>query len=338
MLSTNPFVREYLGFTQGATEVVEDWMAEPGQDQGRPPRYAERVTQPGLDWIRKHADEGFFAYLHYIEPHEPYQPPDPFVKRLSRGKPQPQFGRQKTLRQLGQRTPQKRIINWVSDLYDANLAYVDSHVGALVDSLRTNDLLDETIIVLISDHGEAFWEHGRRGHGHAPYQELIQVPFFIYLPTAPELAGTRISEPVELVDLMPTLLDLMGQPVASMDIVGRSLVDVMLEGKGDPERMIHARSNRTSDPVYSLQQGTWKWMIRPETGEQELYDLSTDPRERIDLVASGEADEAILDGFRERFRVWIAGGETERLQASPVDNQMMDEAMIESLRSLGYID
>ena len=338
VLSTNPFVREYLGYTQGATEVIEDWMPEPGHEQGVPPRYAERVTGPGLEWIGRHAEDGFFAYLHYIEPHEPYQPPDPFVDRLSSGRPQPHLGRQKVLRQLGQRTPPQRVIRTVSDLYDANLAYVDSHVGALVDSLEANQLLEKTIIVLISDHGEAFWEHGGRGHGHAPYQELIQVPFFIYLPTVPDLAGTRIEEPVELVDLMPTLLDMMGLPVESMDLVGRSLVDVMLTGAGDPDRVIHARTNRTSNPVYSMQRGRWKWFIRPNTGVQELYDLTSDPGEKIDLVSRNEADEQILAMFRERFRIWIAGGESEQAQASPVDNQMMDEAMIESLRSLGYID
>lgn len=341
MLSTNPFVRAQLGYAQGATTVIEDWEPEPGQDQGKSPKYAERVTGPGMAWIRENHRDGFFAYLHYMEPHEPYMPPEPFLTRFGGENPRHRnLGLAKSLRVLGQQPspPESRTVDIVSDLYDANLAYVDSHVGALVDSLRTEGLLEKTIIALISDHGEAFWEHDKRGHGHTPYEELIRVPMFIYLPTLPGLAGRRISEPVELVDLMPTLLDLMGIPVQSMDLVGRSLVDVMLEGEGDPERLIHSRSNRTAQPVYAVRRGQWKWMFDIGSGRQELYDLGVDPGEQVDLVAAGGADEGLLEEFRSHFRVWLEGGELPGQLASPVDNQMMDEAMIESLRSLGYID
>lgn len=338
LLSTNPFVRAQLGYAQGATEVIEDWKPEPGQDRGKTPEYAKRVTGPALEWMRAHADDGFFAYLHYLEPHEPYQPPEPYLSRLAREPRRYGMGFAPTLRKLGKRVPQPAVIEVVSDLYDGNLAYVDAHVGTLVDSLRTEGLLEKTIIVLISDHGEAFWEHGRRGHGHAPYEELVHVPFLVYLPTVPELAGTRVAEPVELVDLMPTLLELMGVPAESLDLVGRSLVDAMLAGRGDPDRAIHSRSNRTTKPVYSIRLGSWKWLFHVESGDQELYDLRADPGEQVDLVAADSADSLVLNRMRERFHAWIAGGEQPDSLASPVDNQMMDEATIEALRSLGYID
>jgi arylsulfatase A-like enzyme len=303
MLSINPFVREYLGFTQGATKVIEDWRPTADEGRGVPPRYAERVTGPGLSWMRQHAEDGFFAYLHYIEPHEPYLPPEPFLSRLARTPPNARYGRAKVLRQLGQRTPPPKVIDAVKDLYDGNLAWVDSQVGALVDSLHTEGILDRTVLVLISDHGEAFWEHGHRGHGHEPYEELVRIPFLIHVPT-----------------------------------VGRSLVDVMLEGKGDPERLIHVRSNRTERPVYALRKGHWKWMFHVDAERQELYDLASDPGEQEDLVAAGTADPELLQEFGGLLRTWLSSGRSEQLNATPVDNQMLDESMIESLRSLGYIE
>ena len=97
--------------------------------------------------MRQHAGEGFFAYLHYIEPHEPYLPPEPFLTRLARTPPKPRYGRAKMLRRLGQRTPPTKVIDTVRDLYDGNLAWVDSQVGALVDSLRTEGILEKAGIL-----------------------------------------------------------------------------------------------------------------------------------------------------------------------------------------------
>jgi len=338
VLSTNAFVRERLGLTQGATDVIEDWRPPARERRGEPPLYATRVTEPALAWIDAHADEGFVAYLHYLEPHEPYLPPEPFLSRFAGDSPRTQLGQTKRLRQLARRTPQPLMVDAVRDLYDGNLAYVDSHVGALMDSLRTRGVLDDTIVVLVSDHGEAFWEHGRRGHGHAPYEELIRVPLIVHLPTVPELAGTRIAEPVEFVDLMPTLMDLMGVPLETHELAGRSWVDVMIAGLGDPERTIHARSNRTKNPVYALRRGGWKWLMHSVDGREELYDLATDPGETLDLVAAGTADPDLLEGFHGAFRDWISGEGLPADATTPVDNRAMDPEVIESLRSLGYID
>lgn len=338
VLSTNAFVREQLGLTQGATEVIEDWRPPAQERRGESPLYATRATQPALEWIEAHADDGFVAYLHYLEPHEPYLPPEPFLSRFAGENPRTQLGETKRLRRIAQRTPQPVMVDAIRDLYDGNLAYVDSHVGALMDSLRTRGILDDTIVVIVSDHGEAFWEHGQRGHGHTPYEELIRVPLIVHLPTVPELAGTRIAEPVELVDLMPTLMDLMGVPLETHELVGRSLVDAMLAGRADPERTIHARSNRTKDPVYALRRGNWKWLIHSADGQQELYDLSIDPGETTDLVAAGSADAQLLESFHAAFRDWLSGDGSAADDTTPVDNRAMDPEVIESLRSLGYID
>lgn len=338
VLSTNPFVREYLGLTQGATKVIEDWRINSRSNPGEPPRIAERVTTPALTWMLEHAEDGFFAYLHYLEPHQPYHPPEPWLSRMARTAAQPHLGQTETLAKLGKNKPHPRIRDAVIDLYDGNIAYVDSHVGILVDSLRAEHLLERTIIVLISDHGEAFWEHGGLGHGGEPYEELIRVPFIIHVPGVPELQGRRIAEPVELVDLMPTLLEMMGIPIDELDLVGKSLVDIMLAGRGDPERLVHARSNRTDRPAYALREGRWKWILHLEDERQELYDLIEDPGEQFDLVAAGSADSSQLEYFGARLGEWLEHGRIDTERAAPVDNLMLDEAMIESLRTLGYIE
>jgi arylsulfatase A-like enzyme len=116
------------------------------------------------------------------------------------------------------------------------------------------------------------------------------------------------------------------------------LVDIMLAGEGDPERLVHARSNRTNRPAYALREGRWKWILHLEDERQELYDLVEDPGEKFDLVAAGSADASRLEYFSAKLGEWLEYGRVDAERAAPVDNRMLDEAMIESLRSLGYIE
>lgn len=334
MISTNPFVTEHLGYLQGATLAVEDWRPTFEEKRAEPPRYAERVTGPFLDWVDSAATDPYFAYLHYIEPHAPYLPPGVFRENLARGESQPVRGTMKFLRQLGQRRPPDRVCENIVDLYDANLAYVDSHVGALVDSLRARDRWDRTILALLSDHGEAFWEHGTKGHGGVPYEELVHVPLLLRIPGS---AARRVPDPVELVDLFPTLLELAGIPDEYPGRVGRSLLPLALgEGSGRDDRVIHMRSNRTKKPVYALREGRYKWFLFVSEQRHELYDLGADPGEQNDLVAAGRAPRAVMERFEMLFTQWLRSAEAQT--GGSIDESALDEEMIESLRSLGYVE
>lgn len=334
MLSTNPFVTEHLGYLQGATHAVEDWRPTFEEKRAQPPLYAERVTGPFLDWVDTAASDPYFAYLHYIEPHAPYLPPDAFRRKLARGESRPVRGTMNFLRQLGQRRPPDRVCDNIVDLYDGNLAYVDSHVGALVDSLRARDRWDRTVLVLLSDHGEGFWQHGTKGHGGVPYEEVVHVPLLLRIPG---VEARRVSDPVELVDLLPTLLELAGIPDEDPERVGRSLLPLALgQTQATENRVIHMRSNRTKAPVYALREGRYKWLLFVNERRHELYDLQTDPGEKEDLVAAGRAPRRIMDRFEAVFAEWLRSGEAQR--SGSIDESALNEEMIESLRSLGYVE
>jgi arylsulfatase A-like enzyme len=315
--------------------MFEDWDVLPGGRAENPP-YATRVPPLALPWIHEKRDEGYFAYLHYLEPHAPYMPPEPYLSRLARREPDVTLGSMVSLRNMDGPQPIE-IRERVIDLYDGNLAYIDNEVGALVDTLRAWGEWDRTIFVLMSDHGEAFWQHGAKGHGGVPHEELVKVPLLLRIPGFPELAGTRIHNPVELVDLMPTLVELCGAPSEGLSMVGRSWVPALVgESKDEEPRLIHMRSNRTRRPTFALRYGPWKWIYKLQKDRQHLFDLRSDPGEQRDLLAADADPPDLPVDFPALFREWMDASAGD--VSGPVSEDQIDERMLESLRSLGYID
>jgi len=342
IISTNPFVSARMGFGQGVTTMIEDWKPGPQARAGQPPRYADRVTRPGLNWIRERDEEPWFAFLHYLEPHAPYMPPQPFRSQLQRHEAPLQTGDLPFLRNMRDGVPPIEMRETIIDLYDGNLAYVDAEVGALVDSLKADGQWEDTIMVLLSDHGEGFWQHRTKGHGGAPYEEVVRIPLLLRIPGVPELEGQRIATPVELVDLMPTLLDLAGIDRHQFEMAGRSWVPLLTGTERDEEfpvgRAIHLRSNRTRRPVFALRRGPWKWMLNVFKGRQELYNLSLDPGEQDNLLRDDDTLPAEIADFPDLLARWLEDGVTQNTGSTSVDNTTLDAEMIESLRSLGYIE
>ena len=219
------------------------------------------------------------------------------------------------------------------DLYDAGIRAADDMVGALVGILRETGRDQRTLILLVSDHGEEFLEHGGFLHEDL-HAEVLRVPFILYLPPAfadlaEQVRARRISETVNLIDVTPTLLDLLGLTVPA-HVQGTSLRG-LIEGRGEPrERFV--LSQLPVKQASSLQVGPWKYITRG--GSAELFDLSVDPGETLDL--SVDANETVramqvqLDRLLEQSRALSAltGGGAE-VEAS--------EEMLEDLRRLGYL-
>ncbi|MCJ7750206.1 MAG: sulfatase, partial [Armatimonadetes bacterium] len=183
--SANPFLSLEFGFGRGFDEfqeVCRDVNVLPNT-QGHVP--AELLGRAAVQWLEEHAEERFFAYLHFLEPHVPYTPPEPFASRYS-----------------GRMPP---ILKMMA-AYDGNLAYVDSVVGEVLSALERLDLVEKSVIVLMSDHGEAFGEHGRLLHSDTIYEETAHIPLAIRLREACGVAPGRRSGIISTIDLMPTLL------------------------------------------------------------------------------------------------------------------------------------
>jgi arylsulfatase A-like enzyme len=335
-VSCNAFVSRKLGYGQGFTSFYEEWKKTGGRENKRP--WGGRIARRALPWMTEHRNEGFFAYLHYIEPHAPYLPPEPHLSRLARRPPRLELANPAFWQEKGWR-PTPELKEGLIDLYDGLLSYVDAEVGKIADALRADGSWERTIFALVSDHGEGFWQHGLTGHGGLPHEELVWVPFLLRIPGIPQLAGKRIAAPVELADLMPTLLELAGVRTDDLDFAGRSLVRLLLAEapprEEDMSRLVHMRSHSANVKAYAMRRGRFKWFYFIDGGRVELYDLEEDPGEAHDLLAEGEIPPEAVE-FPERLREWLAQDDEEG--GRWVKQRHLDLEAREALQALGYIE
>jgi len=268
---------------------------------------AEDVNRRLLPWIRDHSDERFFLFVHYWDPHTPYiQPPeyrevfhhekgglsDLEVKEASAGyKYVPGWGRVGEINEGDER----RSI----DLYDGEIAYMDRAIGEVLDALEETGILDETLILVTSDHGEQLGQHGAWGH-NALHDAVTHIPLIMRYPKKlPK--GKKLRGFGQHIDILPTILDLTGAPGLS-DIDGQSLTPLL---KGRPVRdrifMEHVglqRAVRTEEwklLEYVSGEGVPERFMTPG-GPVQLYNLRDDPMETINLAEKEEKQLRALQG------------------------------------------
>lgn len=249
-------------------------------------RSADEINAAFLAWRDRIGDRPFFAFLNYIDGHSPYHAPGRFGKRFS-----PDTRRT----MLAADHYSRAELVSLESAYDEAIAYLDDRIVGLLDSLRTRGLLDQTVVVVTSDHGEQFGlpRLVHKAHGLTLYRPVLQVPLLIRYPAAAP-PGRRIPGPVSTVDVAATLLDLAGLDTAGT-VGGRSLarywngqartgverpvLSEVRDGGFDP---IPAWSLLTRGPMKSLVEGRWHYIVRRDGGE-EVYDLTTDPWEQVNL-------------------------------------------------------
>ena len=313
-----------------------------------PPRGLEGgplVTALGLATFDLPRDKPLFTFLHYFDAHAPYAPPPPFTHMYYEGDERaPGVPVLDFLRSPANAAPNRDggMYDWlagVTDLqfpareYAAGVSYTDDHVGKIVAELKRRGRYDDTLIIVVADHGEHLGEHGLWFTHTLPYQETLHVPLIIKLPHG-HAAGRVIDTPVSTLDILPTLLDWLDLPAAECD--GRSLRH-LVEGhdRGDASPLVAEQGSEPDDFSKSLVDWPWKMIyFRTAAGERsELYDLDRDPGERHDLAASRPAELARLSA-----RLWALFEEQRplgtRAASGPAD---LDAATRRQLRSLGYV-
>jgi arylsulfatase A-like enzyme/Tfp pilus assembly protein PilF len=258
-------------------------------------RRADEVYAPFARWLDEHKADRFFAWVHFFDPHIPYDPPSPYKERFA------------------------------SDPYDGEIAFMDEHVGKIVGKLRDNGLLQQTLIIIAGDHGEAFGEKEEKGHGVFLYEPTMRVPLIFYaenrLPR-----GRVVGSRVRLIDIPASVLDMLGLP-GLKDSQGTSLLPYV-QGKrkddlGSYIETYYPRENYGWSELVGLLRGEWKYIRAPR---EELYDLKRDPGEEKNL-AGAKPDivrdmGAGLDNLVREFpspsraeKKTLTGEETERLRA-----------------------
>ena len=324
--SGNPFLAECFGFARGFDkfdEVFRQADLGPNEGGGVPP---ELMLEAAVPWLRDHADERFFFYIHFLPPHAPYDPPAPFRFQFMH-------------------PPE-----WMMGLYDGNIAYVDDRVGQLLDEMDSLGLMDNSIVVFMSDHGEAFGEHGFTGHGTTVYEEMIHVPMAFHLPAACEATLQRREECIGPTDVMPTVLDLYGMERPA-GLQGRSRIR-LLAGEEEPEPSFTISRTRGTDSSggvdhpeqvsYAIAGTRYTLLLAEEGRRVELYERAADTGQQANIAADHPD---IVDGLRRQFEAWA---ETQRgrpvvlpgghVVTSGEPRMTVDDQVQRQLRALGYID
>ena len=236
-----------------------------------------------------------------------------------------------------------RDLDHILALYDGEIRYADDHIAILLAKLRNLGLDDETIVLIVSDHGDEFFEHGNKGHHRTLYDEVLRVPMIVRLPDR-AYAGTTVQEQVTLVDLMPTILDIAGVQ-APNGMQGLPLTPLMAGRRSGRSAIYSAFLDKRGFNLQAARRTNESKVIQhfnriahPRKAPVEFYDLASDPAEQSDLSGSsttrarGELD--IMAGFLEEQ--WI---ENRRIDASSDGSNRIDidDDTMEALRALGYV-
>jgi arylsulfatase A-like enzyme len=350
-----------FGFDQGFDFFLESWAELWTEKHGNRPfqhkagltkQYTDAtiVTTQTLRWLRdRPRDAPFFLWVHYMDPHGPYLPPDGYVDLFADA-----FREQEGTVPPGvpnyqiQRDPEtQQVIGDVAHYwrqYAREVRYLDEEIGRLMAELKAMDLFDTTLIVFSADHGESLGEHDYYfEHGWYSYQVNARVPLFI-VDREGIAQGRRITHPVGLIDVSPTLLDWVGLPIPEQ-FEGTNLVQ-LIEGRkapATPERVFMESGIHEGEYQLSMREGPWKLIFIPSeidrsrlNGELfELYNVIEDPYETRNL--SAELPDRVR-AMAETLTAWSRAKAADRGDVKEVDLENLDPKAIEMLRSLGYVN
>ena len=364
------FTGAYTNLHQGF-EVVHEGESTAGRAGPRGAKTAREFTDRLVDWLETHRDVPSFVYLHFFDPHPPYEPNRPYDTMWADPKGRDEYLREQEvlkrfvadpfLAQRGMATRDELIqagldpdgfLQYSKDWYDGSIRGMDDEIARLVERLRGMGLEQRSIIAFYADHGEEFHDHGRMWHGQSIYGELLRVPLIFWAPGRIPKA-TRIEEPVELIDIMPTLLDLSGLRVPPA-AQGQSLRPLF--GGGTGGAVVAAKDAWKKRPViaekqpigredfpnksesYAIMDGGWKLIQNvgrpPEKPEFELFDFYKDPLDQKNVAAEHPDVVArlarVLDGFRTMARA-------AKLKPDSESTKGLSKEQLEQLRSLGYV-
>jgi arylsulfatase A-like enzyme len=336
--SANFRISEKLGYGQGF-DVWRTYLEAPGEKG--PKVSARHVREQALGWLRSawrpESKRPVFLYLHFMEPHSPYDPPEAVRQRVVPQASRAEIDAANALL-VGLRFDQltDAQVALLAELYQAEVAAIDAELRSLFEQLTATGFLENAVVVVAADHGEEFREHGMLLHGITLFEPGVRVPLLLLAPGLE--AGRRIAQPVSLLDLAPTLLDLVGAPPQA-SFEGRSLAQAMrrpladapsedvllelarkLDATGDVEVRAHSRG---------LVRGSRKLLIDPE-GRPQVFDLARDPAERSAAGTPEEVRE--LTEALERERADLASR-----AALPAPTAPLDAETRQRLRALGYL-
>ncbi len=291
-------LKKRFGFDHGFA-VYDDEMPRPGSREEfleDAERRAGVTVDRAVKWLDGRDNKPFFLWVHLYDPHTPYDPPSPYREQYK------------------------------DRLYDGEIAYADHELGRLMETLDRKSAREKTIVALLSDHGESLGEHGEYSHGVFLYDSTLRIAYLLSGAGVP--AGLRVKEQARTIDLLPTILDLMGG-AAPATVEGVSL-EPLFSGKDAATAVSYAETlypkiNLGWAELRAIRTNHWKYIRAPKP---ELYDLSQDPKETSNVLAEHPAEV-------QKLEAQLAAGGTSA-GSEKVETAPMDEHTLAQLKSLGY--
>jgi arylsulfatase A-like enzyme len=326
-------------FKEGTQSITKKYF--PGQPDIGDQR-AGANTLKAIDWLKnkRNPDAPFYLFLHYFDPHEPYDPPEPFRSQFLSQKNEPNY-----LEKILAKIQNKPLIDLekISSLYDGELAFTDQEIGKVFEVLKHLGLEEDTLVVLTSDHGEGLGQHNHIGHSINIYEEAVRVPLLFrwpnHIPT-----GLELSAPVEGVDIMPTILDLIGVNLEGLSLHGQSMASALRGGsETDKDRPVYLyreyytgryrglyKKTFFKGNQFAIRKGKWKYIEGKEENSKELFDLSSDPQE-LENIETKFPDKA--SELSAQLENWV-----EKYTKKGLNQQNIPKEDLERLKALGYVN
>jgi arylsulfatase A-like enzyme len=306
-----------------------------------PETRAKQVTDRAIKFLKAKGDEDFFLFLHYYDPHWHYDPPPPYDRTFDPTYEGSANGIWWDFKDQTLETIDPRDLHHIKALYDGEILYTDRHLERLFRAMKQIGVFDKAVVVVTSDHGEEFLDHGRWEHQKTLYEEQIRVPLLLKLPEG-KYRGRRVQEQVSLIDVAPTISDIIGLPIPT-SFQGRNLLrflaEVPPEDPADSETWSETEHTVDGSHKVSLRKGSrgpkliFSLRERDEDALVELYDLDRDPQESGNLIDSPPLS---IETEQGRLQDFLSDA-LEMREAEPALPIELTTEQLDKLRALGYV-
>ena len=306
---SNPYLCDFLGWNRG-WDVFYDSM-EDDVDEKAPYSRGDALNAKVDKWISAHIDRGkrkpFFLWLHYMDIHEPYVPDRNYVDMVDPAinLSQDEMYQLFQTAVLGRNVSNQKDVKLLKKLYTAHVLEVDEYIREFFDNLRKYDLLDDSVIIITSDHGDEFGEHGGLSHDAKAYSELVNVPLLIYKSeqTSDNICETVVSN----IDIPPTIIHLFGLDTVS-NFQGYSLLplsDYPQKGAFGEAVTKESKQGGKLDDLYFYREKDLKIIYSASLDDWEMYDLQADPEELDNIINTSPIAADLKSKLKPRVRRWL---------------------------------
>lgn len=340
-----PFLDQHYGLNIDF-DVYDTDLIHPKVKNPRRIKVANVVTKKALRYIDNQKGKPFFLFLHYWDPHHPYNPAKKYVNMFDpdyTGKINGFSIRKRKDMILGM---PERDLQHIVALYDGEIRFTDDGIGKLLDGLAQRGLDQKTMIVITADHGEEFLEHGGRAHLSQCWDEIVRVPLIFHVPWIKRFAQS-FDDAASLVDIFPTICDLLNIDRKKMRLQGRSLSYLMQNGTALEKRILHAETRYGHlNPHRRGEAGVWTVLMTPDRMKYHsfarkketlefLFDLAVDPGEKNDLAEIRAETLQLMNGeLKKKQKIYKQMRRALKLSRI----KKPDKGLTKKLKSLGYLN